>query len=223
MPDFALEKECWSLGHAVVAGIDEAGRGPLAGPVMAAAVVLPRDFFHPGLRDSKKMTPRQRERVYRDLLGHPGVHVARARVEAPTIDRINVLRATWLAMVRAFGKLPVEADFALVDGRDLPDALPRPARAVIKGDDRSLSIAAASVVAKVERDRRMLRLAERYPAYGFERHKGYGTAFHLEALREHGPCPEHRRSFAPVAAACGGEGGEEEREQGAKNATGPAR
>lgn len=185
-------------GASRVAGIDEAGRGPLAGPVVAAAVILPHGFSHAKLNDSKKLTPRAREAIYEELTANGEIVWAVAVVESEIVDRMNILRATHHAMRLAVGELRVEAHHALIDG--LPVApFPIPQTALVKGDSRSFSIAAASVLAKVTRDRLMLANDERWPQYGFQKHKGYATALHLAKLREHGPCPIHRRSFAPVS------------------------
>jgi len=198
MPDYQFEEEFHAVGLRPVAGIDEAGRGPLAGPVTAAAVVLPEGFAWEGLDDSKKLTARKREALHSRLLSDPAVHTACVHVEPNEIDRIDILRATWRAMRLAFARLPIEAAAALIDGRSV-EGFPAPYRAVVKGDSRSLSIAAASVIAKVERDRIMDRYEREFPGYGFGTHKGYGTIKHREALLRLGPCPIHRRSFAPVA------------------------
>lgn len=202
MPDFSLEKEMRSSGHRLVAGIDEAGRGPLAGPVTAAAVILPEDFHHEWVNDSKKLSESRREKVYEDLIADERVMWAWALAEAEEIDQINILQATYVAMRRAVEGLSVKPDVALVDGRPV-HGLPVPHRGVIKGDTLSLSIAAASIIAKVERDRIMRAYAIKFPQYGFEKHKGYGTKVHLEGLRNYGPCAIHRKSFAPVAKASG--------------------
>ena len=181
----------------LVAGVDEAGRGPLAGPVVAAAVVL--DDLHPiaGLADSKKLSPARRERLFDEIRAKALCFcIAEASVEE--IDRLNILQATLLAMRRAVMGLRLKPVMVLVDGNRLP-LLDVPAEAIVKGDERVQSISAASILAKVHRDRWCQQLHERYPQYGFAGHKGYGTAAHLAALREHGACPEHRRSFAPVA------------------------
>jgi ribonuclease HII len=198
VPDFSLEKELQALGHRLVAGIDEAGRGPLAGPVTAAAVILPEGYHHDAVNDSKQLSESRREKVYEDLISDETVVWAWGQVEAGEIDRINILRATHLAMARAVEALSIQPDIALVDGREVK-GLPVPHRGVIKGDTLSLSIAAASIIAKVERDRMMVKYAARWPEYGFESHKGYGTKAHLEALNKHGPCEIHRCSFEPVA------------------------
>ena len=197
-PDDAEERAARAAGYACVCGIDEAGRGPLAGPVVAAAVVLPPGFALPGLNDSKKLTARRREALYTQLREDERVLIGVGMAEAAEIDRLNILRATHAAMARAVAALPTAVDFCLIDGLPVPQ-FPLPQRALVKGDARCLSIAAASIVAKVTRDRLMQDLAQQYPGYGFEKHAGYGTAAHLAALRRLGPCPEHRRSFAPVA------------------------
>lgn len=198
MPDFSHETRWRGAGFRRIAGIDEAGRGPLAGPVVAAAVVLPEDYAHPFLDDSKRLTERRREALYEELVNDPRVAWASAVVGAREIDRLNILRATHLAMASAFARLDPAPDLALVDGCPVSD-FPAEHRAIVRGDSASLSIAAASIIAKVERDRMLVAMAERHPGYGFERHKGYGTAAHREALKRLGPCPEHRFSFAPVA------------------------
>jgi len=200
MPDLFHEEQLHAEGFQLVAGIDEAGRGPLAGPVTAAAVILPDGYTHRVLTDSKQLTEKVREELYDEIIKDERIRWASAMVEAGEIDKINILRATWRAMTSAFESLVPRADVALIDGRPVRD-FPGTHRALVKGDSLSLSIAAASVIAKVERDRLMLAYAEQYPEYGFDRHKGYGTAGHLAALRKHGPCPIHRWSFAPVSQA----------------------
>jgi ribonuclease HII len=182
-------------GYFRVAGVDEAGRGPLAGPVVAAAVILRDGECPEGVGDSKALSPARREALYRRLVSTAHWAVGIAAVEE--IDRLNILNATQLAMRRALEALTPPADFALVDGLPVK-GLPVPHRAIVRGDARCLSISAASIIAKVTRDRMMLDLHNQYPVYGFDRHKGYGTPQHLRALGEHGPCPSHRRSFAPV-------------------------
>lgn len=201
MPTLEWEDALRSEGHALVAGIDEAGRGPLAGPVVAAAVILPPGFAHPTLNDSKQLSASRREAIHAELTAcASGVHWAFAVVEADEIDRLNILGATHEAMRRAFRSLAPAPDAALIDGLPLP-RFPVPHRGIVKGDSLSLSIAAASVIAKVERDRIMDAHHLAWPAYGFDRHRGYGTAAHLAAIARLGPCPIHRRSFAPVSAA----------------------
>ncbi len=200
-----FEQEAWSAGSLRVAGVDEAGRGPLAGPVVAAAVVFEKDFLETeasrslaGINDSKKL-PASRRKFFYDLLSAcPHVQIGIASASVQEIDSLNILRATHLAMARAVGQLSPPPELALVDGLPVK-GLPVPHRAIVGGDALSLSIASASILAKVTRDRLMVELAERYPEYGFDRHKGYGTQAHLDALGRHGPCPAHRNSFAPVA------------------------
>lgn len=187
-----------SRGVFPVAGIDEAGRGPLAGPVVAAAVVLPLNFPPCGLDDSKKLTEAKREALYAVITGNHEVLWASAHLDNHEIDRWNILGATHRAMSKAFLSLSPRPVHALIDGLPVPN-FPCPHTALVGGDGRSLSIAAASIIAKVERDRVMRELDRKYPEYGFSKHKGYPTADHLAKLREHGPCPVHRRSFSPVA------------------------
>lgn len=198
MPDLTFEHACHARGLAFVVGIDEAGRGPLAGPVAAAAVLLPAKFCCPGLDDSKKLSPAKRARLYDEIIATSKLRWALAYAEPEEIDRINILRATHLAMARAAEALGISIDHCLIDGLALPH-FPFPHQGIVKGDGLSLSIAAASIIAKVSRDRRMIAYAEEFPEYGFDRHKGYGTKLHLEALQQHGPCRIHRRSFQPVA------------------------
>jgi len=183
-------------GRHAVCGVDEAGRGPLAGPVAVAAVVFEHGLGVDGLADSKVLEPEAREALFEEIMAKAAVAVVFA--SAARIDRLNIRGATLWAMARAVACLGVAPSLVLVDGRDLPDGLSAPAEAVIGGDALSPSIAAASIVAKVTRDRLMCRLGAAFPAYGFESHKGYGTAAHREALRVHGPTVHHRRSFAPV-------------------------
>lgn len=201
-PDLSFELEARSAGFLCVAGVDEAGRGPLAGPVVAGAVILPEHSGKmeglEGLNDSKQLTAAGRERLFMALLEEERVLCSVGMASVEEIDRLNILRATHLAMARAVEGLAVRADFCLVDGLPVK-GLPVPHRAIVKGDGRSLSIAAASVLAKVTRDRMMTEADADYPQYGFAKHKGYGTKAHMEALRKHGPCPLHRRSFAPVS------------------------
>lgn len=198
MPDLSLELALHASGHAVVAGVDEAGRGPLAGPVAAAAVILPPDFACPGLDDSKKLSPAKRRALYAILTATPGLRWSLALASPEEIDALNILRATHLAMRRAVAGLDVTPDRCLIDGLPVRD-FPWPHDAIVKGDGRSLSIAAASIIAKVSRDRLMLDLDAEFPHYGFAKHQGYGTKLHLQTLRLHGPCRHHRRSFQPVA------------------------
>ncbi|HMP76400.1 MAG TPA: ribonuclease HII [Kiritimatiellia bacterium] len=201
------ERAAWSNGILILAGIDEAGRGPLAGPVVAAAACIPREFLETeelrllkDLTDSKQLTEARRETFFALLTGESTIRHGIGRAEPGEIDALNILNATHLAMRRAVEAMAVAADLLLVDGRPVP-GLPYPSQAIVKGDAQSLLIAAASVLAKVTRDREMHELDARHPGYGFAQHKGYGTAAHLAALRELGPSPVHRRTFAPVAAA----------------------
>ena len=200
-----FEQEAWRAGTLCIAGVDEAGCGPLAGPVVAAAIVFDRDFLEAealrslaGIDDSKKLPASRREFFHALLTSCPHARIGIASASVEEIDSLNILRATHLAMARALGQIAPPPDLALVDGLPV-NGLPVPHRAIVGGDAASLSIAAASILAKVTRDRLMVALAARHPEYGFERHKGYGTKAHLDALRRHGPCPAHRRSFAPVA------------------------
>jgi len=199
---FAFERVLWKRGATRVAGVDEAGRGPLAGPVVAAAAILPAKWAAAGLpdeleglNDSKQLTRLQREIFFAFLTNCGEVEFAVAQIDAAQIDAVNILQATHRAMDDALAQLNPE--HALVDGRPVK-TMRVPQTAIIKGDARSYSIAAASVLAKVTRDRLMLEFDRRWPVYGFAAHKGYGTARHLAALAAHGPCPIHRRSFAPL-------------------------
>jgi ribonuclease HII len=184
-----------------IAGVDEAGRGPLAGPVVVAAVIL--DPAHPieGLADSKQLSATRREQLFTLIVVHTLAH-AIVRVEAAEIDRINILQATLAGMRRALEALLITPAQALIDGNRLPKALPCPARAIVRGDATEPAISAASILAKVARDRILCEYDARWPGYGFAQHKGYPVPAHLEALRRLGPCPEHRRSFAPVRKVC---------------------
>ncbi|MBI5780201.1 MAG: ribonuclease HII [Rhodocyclales bacterium] len=183
----------------LICGVDEAGRGPLAGPVVAAAVILPPNASLPGLNDSKKLSPRRRERLAAEIRA-TALAWALAEASAAEIDAWNILRATLRAMARAVAALPLRPDEVLVDGNQAP-ALEVPVRAIVGGDALEPAIMAASILAKTHRDARLVALDARHPGYGFAQHKGYGTAAHLAALARLGPCPEHRRSFAPVRAA----------------------
>ena len=188
-----IENGLYSEGFQVICGVDEAGRGPLAGPVCAAAVILPTDLHIDGLNDSKKLTEKRREELY-PIICEKAIAYGIAFASHEEIDKINILQATFLAMERALAQLEGKADFALIDGNREKD-FGIPVKTVVKGDSLSANIAAASVLAKVTRDRYMLEMAKEYPAYGFEVHKGYGTKRHYEALREHGPCAIHRMTF----------------------------
>jgi ribonuclease HII len=196
---FHVEELLWGLGHRCVAGLDEVGMGPLAGPVVAAAVIFPPGTHVDGLADSKQLTRKTRARLVERILEH-ALAVGVGIVEVADVDRLNVYRAGQEAMRRALAALvPTAPDYLLVDGREVP-RLGIPQSAYPKGDSFVASIAAASIVAKERRDAIMRDLGREYPAYGFERHMGYSTAAHLLALRRHGPSPQHRRSFAPVDA-----------------------
>lgn len=188
-----LEEGLYAGGAKLICGIDEAGRGPLAGPVCAAAVILPRGLEIPGLDDSKKLSEKKREELY-ELIKENALCCGIAFADVEEIERLNILGATFLAMNRAFEKLSLRPDIALVDGNRDP-RLGLDTRLVVKGDSRCADIAAASILAKVTRDRHMLEMDRLYPQYGFEKHKGYGTRLHYEALREFGPSPIHRPSF----------------------------
>lgn len=195
-PDFSHEMELRALGHLRIAGVDEVGRGPLAGPVTAAAVVLDIATIPPGMDDSKKLTAATRTALSTQI--HAVAEVSIAHASVAEIDEINILRASHLAMVRAIKALTPAPDFVLIDGNMIPNGLTLPARTVIKGDGRCLSIAAASLVAKTSRDRLMVDLAQQHPGYGWETNVGYGSKSHIEALQNLGVTPHHRRSFKPV-------------------------
>ena len=198
MPDLSLEIALQARGFQRIAGIDEAGRGPLAGPVTAAAVILPAGFTCKGLDDSKKISAPNREALYLRLTTDPEILWSVAAASCGEIDRFNILRATHLAMRRAAEALPTEPHHCLIDGLPLRE-FPFPYDAIVKGDGLSLSIAAASIIAKVTRDRIMSEIDREFPEFGFAGHQGYATKAHLEALRIHGPCCHHRRSFQPVS------------------------
>ena len=197
-PDMAEEQRARSHGYTRICGIDEAGRGPLAGPVVAAAVILPEGYELPGLNDSKKLTAKKREQLYSALMVDERVQKCIAQATVQEIDELNILRATHLAMRRAAEGLPDGADFCLIDGLAVP-GFPLPSQNIVKGDARCLSIAAASILAKVWRDHYMQELHQQFPAYGFDRHAGYGTKAHMKAIHDHGVTIHHRRTFAPVA------------------------
>lgn len=211
-PEFnKIEQDCYARGFNFIAGLDEVGRGPLAGPVVAAAVVLPRGFDHAGIKDSKLLTAKQREELV-PIIKAQAVSWALGVVEVGEIDRLNILNASLRAMLKAAQGLAPAPDYLLIDGnqvippgwfsrgKQVGRALPQQ-RTVVKGDQLCLSIAAASIIAKVARDAIMVELDASHPGYGFAEHKGYGCARHLEALRRYGPSPAHRRSFAPVRQA----------------------
>ena len=188
-----LENDIYAEGFEIICGVDEAGRGPLAGPVCAAAVILPRGIEIAGLDDSKKLTDKKREALY-DVIYENALTYGIAFASVEEIESINILNAAMLAMNRAIEKLAPQPQLALIDG-NRNSAINIPSRCVIKGDAKCADIAAASILAKVTRDRYMLEMAEKYPEYHFEKHKGYGTRLHYEALREHGPSEIHRPSF----------------------------
>ena len=190
---WVYEREAFDAGIKLVCGVDEAGRGPLAGPVCAAAVILPPGLEIPGLNDSKKLTDKKRRELY-DIIIEQAVSYGIAFASEQEIDEINILQATFLAMRRAMDQLRVRPDIALIDGNRETD-FGLPVQTIVKGDSLSANIAAASILAKVTRDRFMLEVDEKYPQYGFATHKGYGTRAHYAALREFGPCPIHRRTF----------------------------
>ena len=188
-----IERGLRSEGYSLVCGIDEAGRGPLAGPVCAAAVILPFGAEIQGLNDSKKLSAKVRERLFEEIVSAARAYAVAFATHAE-IDDLNILNATFLAMRRAVGSLSVKPDFALTDGNRDP-GLNVPGRCIVRGDALSATIAAASILAKVSRDRHMAQMAEKYPRYGFEKHKGYPTRLHYEKLREHGPSEIHRLTF----------------------------
>jgi len=198
MPSLDYENLLRAAGHRIIAGIDEAGRGPLAGPVCVAAVVLPEGYEHTVLNDSKQLSEAKRERLYEEITGDARIRWHCEVVGVAEIDRVNILQATWLGMRLCALALEPRPDAVLIDGRPVRD-FPVHQVALVKGDSLSHSIAAASIIAKVTRDRLMVALAARHPGYGFEVHKGYPTPQHQALLRKLGPCTEHRRSFAPVA------------------------
>ena len=202
---FAYEKKFRQQGCKLIAGVDEAGRGPLAGPVVVAAVILPEDCRLTLLNDSKKLSAAQREALY-EQINEKAIAIGRAVVERELIDEINIYQATIFGMYQSIRSLTPGADAVVIDAVPLPE-LSVPNESIIGGDALSASIAAASIIAKVERDRLMLKAAEKYPQYGFAKHKGYGTPEHLQALREYGPCPLHRCSFEPIKSLLAGKGG----------------
>ena len=193
MLDYIIENELHQEGYALVCGVDEAGRGPLCGPVFAAACILPDGLVLEGLNDSKKLTQKKREKLF-DLICESAIAYCIASASVEEIDELNILEADLLAMRRAIDGLSTKADFALIDGNIARD-FQIPARAIIGGDAKSPSIAAASILAKVARDRDCLELDAQYPQYGIAKHKGYGTKQHMDALRTYGPAPIHRKQF----------------------------
>lgn len=194
MPDYSFENEAISAGYRYVCGVDEAGRGPLAGPVCAAAVILPADTEISGLNDSKKLTEKKREELF-PIICEKAVAYSIAFASVDEIEKFNILNATFIAMNRAVEGLNIKADFALVDGNRVPKDCSIPVKTVVKGDSLSMSIAAASVLAKVSRDRLMTELDKKYPMYNFKKHKGYGTKEHIELIKRFGASDCHRPSF----------------------------
>ena len=192
------ERGCLQRGFSFVAGVDEAGRGPLAGPVVACCASLPQEFNIGEINDSKQLTAAVRDRIY-DRIISDGISFGIGIVHSDEIDRINILQATYAAMRLSVAALPQPPDFLLIDGLPVPNLFGCMQLAIVSGDSLSVSIAAASIIAKVTRDRMMRNYSVQYPEYGFHQHKGYGSAMHLAALRRHGPCPIHRRSFSPVS------------------------
>lgn len=194
MPDYEFEKAAVQSGFSCICGVDEAGRGPLAGPVCAAAVILPEGVVIEGLDDSKKLTEKKREKLY-DIIKMTAVAYSVAYGTLEEIETVNILEATYLAMNRAIEGLNIKPDFALIDGNRVPRGIKIPCETIVKGDSKSMSVAAASVLAKVTRDRLMLEYDKKYPEYNFKKHKGYGTKEHTELIRQYGPCEIHRLSF----------------------------
>lgn len=194
MPDFTYEKAAMESGFKLICGVDEAGRGPLAGPVCAAAVILSEDTEIEGLNDSKKLSEKKREALY-DIIKEKAVAYAIAYGTLEEIEELNILEATFIAMNRAIEGLKTKPDFALIDGNRVPKGIKIPCETVVKGDAKSSSIAAASILAKVTRDRLLLEYDQQYPQYNFKKHKGYGTKEHTDLILEYGPCPIHRMSF----------------------------
>lgn len=192
-----MERDFHNKGFSFVAGVDEAGRGPLAGPVVAGAVIFLDYSKIPQVFDSKQLSESAREELFEMLTTSENVIYAFCEVDNNEIDRINILQATHLAMRTAVDKLSQKPDFVLIDGNPVK-SMPYPNLSVVKGDAKCAAISAASIIAKVHRDREMCKYAELYPEYGFELHKGYGTAAHIEAIRQYGPCPIHRKTFAPI-------------------------
>ena len=194
MPDYSYEKAAENSGFKLICGVDEAGRGPLAGPVCAAAVILPDDLEIEGLNDSKKLSEKKREQLY-DVITEKALAYSVAYGTLEEIEEKNILNATFLAMNRAIEGLQLKADFALIDGNKIPTGIKIPAAAIVKGDAKSMSIAAASILAKVSRDRLLMEYDKKYPQYQFAKHKGYGTKLHTDLIKEFGPCEIHRLSF----------------------------
>ncbi len=196
------EEEARQQGYHQIAGLDEAGRGPLAGPVVAAACIIPEGVLIAGVNDSKQLTPEERASLYQILIQDERISYGVGIIDSQTIDKINIFQATIAAMLMAISKLPKAPDVLFVDGMKLPHPS-IPAKKIIDGDAKSQSIAAASIIAKETRDRLMVEFHQQWPLYGFNQHKGYGTEKHLEALKTHGPCPIHRKSYEPVKVLLG--------------------
>lgn len=194
MPDFEYEKAAAKSGFKYICGVDEAGRGPLAGPVCAAAVILPENCDIEGLNDSKKLSEKKREQLF-DIIKEKAVAYSVAFGSLEEIEELNILEATYLAMNRAIEALSVKADFALIDGNRVPKNIKIPCETIVKGDSKSMSVAAASVLAKVTRDRLLLEYDKKYPLYNLKKHKGYGTKEHTDLIKLYGPCEIHRLSF----------------------------
>jgi len=188
-----IEHLIWQRGFKRITGVDEAGRGPLAGPVVAAAIIFPPYFYIPEVRDSKRLSAKKREELF-PLLIEAAISYGVGVVSHQEIDRINIRQATFKAMRKALGSLKVKPDYIIFDGYELPEKF-FPQEAIIGGDQHSFTIAAASIIAKVTRDRMMIEFHQKFPQYGFDKHKGYGTAFHREMIRKYGPCPIHRHTF----------------------------
>jgi ribonuclease HII len=202
MLNLETEKQYFDLGYKLIGGVDEAGRGPLAGPVVAACVVIGADFKIDNadlelVADSKKLTPKKRERLF-GIIKEKALAVEIGIVDNITIDKINILQGTFLAMRRAIHKLKISPDYVLIDGKFKIPKLDKPQTAIISGDAKVWTIAAASIIAKVSRDWLMSEIDKEYPQYGFAKHKGYGTKSHFAKIKEHGPCPLHRFSFSPI-------------------------
>jgi ribonuclease HII len=193
---YSYERQCWAMGYNRVAGLDEVGRGPLAGPVVAAAVILPGEVSIPGLDDVKRLSGKRRQEVY-EQIKQIAVAIGVGMVHPEGIDEANVMMATYKAMIKAVADLPAAPDYLLIDALHLPN-VNQPQAPIGGGDGQSISIAAASIVAKVTRDEYMIEMHEQYPQYGFANHKGYGTLEHREALERHGPCPIHRKSYSSL-------------------------
>lgn len=191
-----FEKEALAKGYKSVCGVDEAGRGPLAGPVCAAAVILPEGVIIDGVNDSKKLSEKKRESLF-DVIREQALSYSIAYATVDEIEEINILNATMLAMRRAIDGLDIKADYAMIDGNKIPP-IDIDAECIVKGDAKSMSIACASILAKVSRDRLLYKYAEEYPMYGFDKHKGYGTKVHREAILKYGPCPYHRKSLSLI-------------------------